>query len=124
MPKALVDALLLDESRLRQWIRRDVGHAWLIGGQPFAGQSSPLRLLLKEGYGFLIWFPRGGDARHRRVISRVVARIPVAARRAVIPDELPGLPIKPVIIWDDPRGRGDFELPSPIPAQHISAPYM
>lgn len=124
MPKALMDTLLIDESRLRRWIQNDGGHAWLIGRYPATCRSDPLRVLLKEGYGFLIWFRQGGDTRQRRLITKAVSRIPVAARRAVIPDELPSLPDLPVVIWDDPRGRGEFELPPPVAAEHIPMQHL
>ncbi|GAB3831769.1 hypothetical protein GCM10027610_022620 [Dactylosporangium cerinum] len=121
MPKPLTEAVLANEPRLHQWIRNDTEHAWLIGRNPAAAQSDPLRALLKAGYCFLIWFPEATYSGRRRVITRAVARIPAAARRIVIPDELPGCTDRRMVIWDDPRGREDeFALPSSMAAEHIS----
>ncbi|MFJ6950834.1 trypsin-like peptidase domain-containing protein [Micromonospora aurantiaca (nom. illeg.)] len=120
VPGLLADAMLADQTRLKRWARDDKAHAWLIGRHPAAGGSDPLRLLLREGYGFLVWFRRGGDTRQRRSITRRVSQIPVAARRAVIPDELPDLTDLPVVVWDDPRGRAEFDLPPPVAAEQMS----
>ena len=118
MPRALAETVLADEDGLRRWIRNDTTHAWLIGRKPAAARSDPLRALLKAGYGFLVWFPVTADPKGFAVVTRVVKKIPVAARRTVIPDEVPSSPDGHLILWDDPRGRGDeFTLPSP-PAAH------
>ncbi|WP_406083516.1 serine protease [Micromonospora zamorensis] len=121
LPKLLTDAVLADEPRLHRWIRDDAEHAWLIGQRPAAARSDPLRALLKAGYGFVVWFPDTAHPRTRTTITKAVARIPVAARRVVIPDELPGCSERQMVIWDDPRGRGDeFTLPSPIAAEPMA----
>ena len=124
MPKAMMDALLIDERGLKRWIQNDGGHAWLIGCPPTICGSNPLQTLLKEGYGFLLWFRHGGDTRQRRLITKAVSRIPVAARRLAIPDEIPGMHDVPVVIWDDPRGRGDFDLPPLVAAEHIPMQHL
>jgi hypothetical protein len=123
MPRALTEAVLTDDARLQRWIRDDTVHAWLIGRKPPAARSDPLRALLKAGYGFLVWFPATAHPRSSGLITRAVKRIPVAARRTVIPDEVLGLPGGHLVIWDDPRGRGDeFTLPSPMAAQPLGRP--
>lgn len=119
VPNPMRDAVLGDESQLKRWIE-NTDHAWLIGWHPVAYRSDPLRVLLKEGFGFLIWFHEGVDTQQRRTITRTVSKIPVAARRSVIPDELAGVLGLPVVIWDDPRGRGEtFKLPTTLAAEHI-----
>ncbi|GAB2587374.1 hypothetical protein Aab01nite_50260 [Paractinoplanes abujensis] len=120
MPKPFADAVLTDEPTLRRWIADNKEHAWLIGRRPAGARTDPLRILLKAGYGFLVWFPEPGYSGDDHTIVRVVKKIPHAARRAAIPDELPGGPDHRMVIWDDPQGRGDdFRLPDPLPAEPI-----
>jgi hypothetical protein len=121
MPRSLTEAVLADEPRLNRWIQNDTTHAWLIGRRPAAARADPLRTLLKAGYGFLVWLPGPAEQDRRRAITRAVSRIPAAARRVVIPDELVRCPGQRMVIWDDPRGRGyEFDLPSSTAADHIS----
>lgn len=121
MPKPLTEATLADEPRLHRWISNDTAQAWLIGRKPPTARADPLRALLKAGYGFLVWFPGTANPRNRSKITKAVARIPVAARRIVIPDVLPGCGDRHMVIWDDPRGRGnEFALPSLTAAEPLS----
>ncbi len=119
MPEPLVDELLRDGPRLKSWVRTATSHAWLVGSHPLATGADPLRVLLREGCGFLIWFPTRGDDGRQEQIAEVVAKIPVRARRLAIPDVLPRVDLPPAVIWDDPRGRGEFALPPLVPAEHI-----
>jgi hypothetical protein len=119
IPRPLADAMLGDENRLKKWIRTGDVQTWLIGRLPGVYRSDPLRVLLKEGFSFLIWFRQGVNSHKRQLITDAVSEIPVAARRSEIPEALARLAGLPVVIWDDPRGRGGFELPSPVAAEHI-----
>lgn len=122
LPKLLTDAVLADEPRLHRWIRDDAKHAWLMGRRPATTRSDPLRALLKAGYGFLVWFPETAHPRTQATITKEVRRIPISARRLAIPDNLPDCSDKRMVIWDDPRGRGDeWPLPSSTAAEPIAA---
>ncbi|GAB1512557.1 hypothetical protein [Actinophytocola sp. KF-1] len=119
VPEAIRDELLADSAKLKKWLKTGTNQAWLVGGHTKAAGTDPLRVLLREGCGFLIWFPAGSDDDHRRRVTEAAARIPIDARRSEIPEEIPDLDHHPAIIWDDPRGRNDFALPPPIRAEHI-----
>lgn len=124
MPDALHEEVLLDDTNLKNWAKHTANRAWVIGGHPQATRTDPLRVLLRAGCGFLIWFPASPDDGHRLRITAAASAIPVNARRTGIPDELPDLDQHPAIIWDDPRGRGEFALPPLIPAQHVQVRQM
>lgn len=119
VPEAIRDELLADSAKLKKWLKTGTSQAWLVGGHTKTAGTDPLRVLLREGCGFLIWFPVGSIDDHRRLVTEAAARIPVDARRSEIPDEIPDLDHHPAIIWDDPRGRDDFVLTPPIPTEHI-----
>jgi hypothetical protein len=111
-PDPLADAVLTDHRRLKEWIHTDQRRAWLIGGCQPHGQTDPLRVLLREGFGFLVWFAGNLDRVHHEQICAAVASVPASARRQAIPDELPRLADRwPAVIWDDPSGREGFDLP-------------
>ncbi len=90
-----------EEAELRRWLRANP--------QPYRlAAAEPLPVLLKQGYGFIAWYPSGsvpdGD------LAGVCAGRPDYALRAELPDHLAG-PDDTVIIWDDPHGRGEFRRP-------------
>lgn len=96
----------------RRWARKDPRYACFVGGHDPLSQEDQLRLLLREGCGFAIWFASGLPSSALGDISKAVRGIPVPARRDVLPDHLPGFSgNRPAVIWDDPRGRGRFQLP-------------
>jgi hypothetical protein len=100
---------------VKQWLRNDPRYACFLGGSDVQAPTDPLRVLLRDGCGFVIWFPGGLPASAVRKISKSVRRVPVSARILVLPDHLPIFnEERPVIIWDDPRGRGEFHLPPPV----------
>ncbi|MFT7868333.1 MULTISPECIES: trypsin-like peptidase domain-containing protein [Amycolatopsis] len=119
LPEAIPDNLLSDSAKLKRWIKNDAKQTWLVGGDPKNASNDPLRVFLREGCGFLIWFPADSDHDHRRRVAEAAAGIPVESRRTEIPNEIPSFEDHPVIIWDDPRGRDVFRLPYPVPAEHI-----
>jgi vWA-MoxR associated protein C-terminal domain len=96
----------------RRWARKDPRYACFVGGHDPVSQEDQLRLLLREGCGFAIWFASGLPGSALGEINKAVRGIPVPARRDVLPDHLPGFSgNRPAVIWDDPRGRGRFQLP-------------
>jgi hypothetical protein len=96
----------------RHWLRNDPRRACFLGGRDLQSREDQLRGLLREGCGFVIWFPSGMPASAVRQITRAVRKVPVSARRGVLPDQLPDFNEDHlVIIWDDPQGRGKFRLP-------------
>ncbi|HRY10863.1 MAG TPA: hypothetical protein P5544_12905 [Candidatus Nanopelagicales bacterium] len=107
IPSLLADTELADEAQLRRWIREDTRHAWLIARRPHTNSSDPLRMLLRAGYGFLIWFPGAAPPEAQSIIVSEAKKITTSARRLSIPDILPEFSENPITIWDDPRGRED-----------------
>ncbi|MGI5184780.1 trypsin-like peptidase domain-containing protein [Dactylosporangium sp. CA-152071] len=121
-PPTFVDDMLADHHRLRDWARTDQHHAWLLGGcdPPDPARTDPLRVLLQEGYGFVVWYPDRLDPDRRREIGAAVAGVAVPARRNLIPDQLPRFTgFRPAVIWDDPAGRGHFKLPGQLIGEPI-----
>jgi hypothetical protein len=103
------------EGDAKQWLRNDPRHACFLGGSDVQAPTDPLRVLLRDGCGFVIWFPGGLPASAVRKISKYVRGVPVPARILDLPDNLPTFHEgRPVIIWDDPRGRREFHLPPPV----------
>lgn len=100
------------EGSVRHWLRNDPGHACFLGGHDAQAHTDPLRVALREGCGFIIWFPNGMPTSAIRRISKVVSAVPVPARRDSLPDQLPGFrQSHPAVIWDDPQGRSGLQLP-------------
>ena len=84
----------------------------LITGAGGTVQPDPLRGLLRDGCGFLIWFPTGAEKSAATRIDRAVRDIKGPARRIALPDHLPAFAgQEPAVIWDDPVGRGLISLP-------------
>ena len=100
------------DGEARYWTRKDPRYACFLGGHDPLFHEDQLRLLLREGCGFAIWFASGLPSSAPAEISKAVQAVPVPARRDVLPDHLPGFGgNRPAVIWDDPRGRGRFQLP-------------
>jgi hypothetical protein len=103
------------DGEARHWTRKDPRYACFVGGHDAVAKEDQLRLLLREGCGFAIWFASGLPSSAVGEISEAIRVIPVLARRDVLPDHLPDFSRnRPAVIWDDPRGRGGFQLP-PLP---------
>src|ERR1022692_689328 len=100
------------EGNPKQWLRLDPRHACFLGGHDEQSRTDPLRVLLRDGYGFVIWFPAGLADPMVRQIARAVRKVPTLARGDTLPVHLPPFSENhPAIIWDDPRGRAEFRLP-------------
>lgn len=85
------------------------------------GGVDPLQIALQQGCGFVLWFPEGP---HDDALKQVLAKaeqIPVDKRRTRLPDSLSDLPIQPLILWDDPDGRGGIQ--GPPPPVRLSSPF-
>ncbi|WP_189329828.1 trypsin-like peptidase domain-containing protein [Actinoplanes ianthinogenes] len=117
LPDPLPVDLLEDETRLSAWAKADGTGAWIIAGLPAASSVRPLRWLLRAGHGFVVWLPGSGRDEDSLAVRLAAERLPSAARRYQLPDELPTLDDPPIVIWDDPRGRGGFALPPPMAAE-------
>jgi hypothetical protein len=88
---------------------------YLTGCTPYARDHDPLGMLLREGYGFAVWFSGQTPDGARRDAVRMAAGLNKQKRREELP-ELLAAKLKahrPAIIWSDPDGRADFPLPSP-----------
>jgi hypothetical protein len=112
-PTTLPEEIFTDRHKLRRWIREETPPpACLVGGASASSGTGLLRILLREGCGFVVWFPHNLDHELRQKISDAVHQVPTPARRGTLPDELPDFEDqRPVIIWEDPNGRDDFNLP-------------
>ena len=96
----------------KHWLRNDPHYACFLGGSDVQSREDPLRMMLREGHGFVIWFPSGITGTAVRQIAKAIRAVPVPARRSVLPDQLPDFKEnRPAVIWDDPQGRGRFRLP-------------
>jgi hypothetical protein len=119
-PELLDEAVLADPRTLKQWVREGRAACLLGAGHPAAGTTDPLRVLLREGCGFLIWFPAAVDPARLDRTRAAISPVPAPARRRVIPDRLPFFADgRPVVVWDDPHGRDDFLLPPPAAAETL-----
>jgi hypothetical protein len=123
--------VIADRTRLRDWLK-ELEYA-RHDGQPyppfFTGNASrvqghdPLGELLKQGYGFAVWF--GADTDATTVLKADAARAdlrdalaatagqPAYSRRDHIPRLLSRKlrRLQPTIIWTDPSGREGFRMP-------------
>jgi hypothetical protein len=128
-PATIPADVIADKKRLQEWLK-ELDYAKQ-DGQPyppfFTGSASgdqshdPLGALLKQGYGFSVWF--GADATalleaeaaraDLRVSMAATADQPAYARRDHIPRLLSRRlrQLRPTIIWSDPTGREGFPLP-------------
>jgi Trypsin-like peptidase domain len=110
---------LLDRTRqaswmgeAKHWLSHDPRRACFLGGRDAHSPDDPLRVVLREGCGFVIWFPSGIQALGVSQMTKAIRAVPVSARRSVLPDQLPDFKEnRPAVIWDDPQGRGRFQLP-------------
>jgi hypothetical protein len=119
-PEALPPTVTSDPERFQGWLddRDEDGTRvppFVSGVEPTSGNHDPLGTLLWEGYGFAVWF--GPDAAAATCVNATWLAEGVAApeRR----DELPTVLAaklrahRPIIVWNDPEGRADFQLPNP-----------
>ncbi|MEV0128595.1 trypsin-like peptidase domain-containing protein [Dactylosporangium sp. NPDC050688] len=119
IPDPLPDDLLADHQRLRERIRDEAHEPWQLGTAP-PERADTLRILLREGCGFVVWFPAVLQPAQHDNIRSAVSGVSAPARRQVLPDELPRFPgLRPAVIWDDPRGRAQFSLPPLAAAESV-----
>ncbi|WP_239341572.1 TIR domain-containing protein [Frankia sp. CiP3] len=101
---------------LEQWLRGCMRQPYLVAGRDGKASVDTLRIMLREGCAFVVWFPNGTDATAVEKTTAAATDVPAPARRAVLPDRLQDLDIKHfTIIWDDPGGREKFALPRVVP---------
>ncbi len=95
-----------------QWLQNDPRCACFLGGREKAAHDDSLRMLLRAGCGFVIWFSAGLPGPTLDRVTSAVRQVPASARRHMLPDHLPPFHADhPVVIWDDPQGRGEFLFP-------------
>jgi hypothetical protein len=142
-PEAIPATVTSDPASLRAWLddRDQAGTRhppYFCGTSPRGTGHDPLGALLREGYGFAVWFttrpPAATTAADEAGAARAAARAADAAdhacaqaaslavditeahaRRNDLPQFLAARlrAHRPAIIWSDPEGREDFPLPSP-----------
>jgi hypothetical protein len=109
-----------DRERVVDWLRRCPQHpVVLASASGRAAAVDPLQVMLREGCGFLLWVPNGVGDETEGQVATATGQVPLAARKADLPDHLTDVTARPVVIWDDPDGRGGFPLP---PAVRLEAP--
>jgi hypothetical protein len=88
---------------------------YFTGSPPAVGGCDALGALLKDGYGFIVWF--GPDAKEdvKQEAVRIAAGLSALERRHDLPQVLAARlkGHRPAIIWSDPEGRAGFQLPAP-----------
>jgi hypothetical protein len=112
-PPATVPAEVVDdERRLKMWLREHPHPPYLLDGPANGATADPLRVMLKQGYGFVVWYPAGMGAASVQHATRAARKLPPLARRHALPAEFSDqTEDRTVIIWDDPHGREGFALP-------------
>jgi hypothetical protein len=114
-----------DRQLLMNWIsrrRQKPDPPYFVGSSPEPEQHDSLGTLLRSGYGFLAWFADevpdevltaardaaadadGPQGRNRKKDWNRKDRLPLALAECVQEH-------KPLIIWSDPTGRADFDMP-------------
>ncbi|WP_212994680.1 trypsin-like peptidase domain-containing protein [Actinoplanes auranticolor] len=111
LPEPLAPSLLADESGLIAWARSRADAAWLVGALPVVRPVKPLRQLLRNGHGFMVWLHGSNSVEGQHAVREAAGALPVPARRDHIPENLPVLAAGATVIWDDPQGREGFSLP-------------
>ena len=100
------------DGNVKKWIMDDPRQACFLGGRDLKENADSLRRLLREGRGFIIWFPSGLPDSAARDIAKAIRGVPVLVRRGQLPNRLPLFRENyPAVIWDDPEGRDGFRLP-------------
>ena len=121
-PEAIPLAVTSDPGQLQEWLDdRDTDEArvppYLAGVETVTGAHDALGTLLWEGYGLAVWFGPDTDAATCTDAACLAAAVDAPQRRDKLPAELARnaklRAHRPVIIWSDPEGRADFQLPNP-----------
>jgi hypothetical protein len=110
-PKA---GVLRSRDDLRAWAQSGMARSWVLGGHVTGAEIDALRVLLREGFGYLVWFPDVQLANERaRAIITATEPVPPTAMKSCLPDHLPAFEEHPAaVIWDDPTGRPPYVLPA------------
>jgi vWA-MoxR associated protein C-terminal domain len=100
------------DGNVKKWLMDDPRQACFLGGRDLKENADSLRRLLREGRGFIIWFPSGLPDSATRDIAKAIRGMPELVRRHQLPSRLPPFGTNyPAVIWDDPDGRNGFRLP-------------
>jgi hypothetical protein len=106
-----------DREAVRVWLRRHTSQVLL--GSPGPGGFDPLRTMLTDGHGFVVWFPGGVDEQALGDVRAAQSGTPIAARKTALPDALSSsLRCRHVVIWDDPDGREGIRMPAIVRPQN------
>jgi hypothetical protein len=121
-PEDISPEITGDGQLLKDWIAQRSGKQdppYFIAGSDGSGKGGdPLGTLLMAGYGFFVWFAGEVSKEVRQVAKEAAAAAPTGwNRRDKLPLELAARLHKhePMIIWSDPTGRADFDLPQHSP---------
>jgi hypothetical protein len=136
-PADIPPDVIADKKRLQDWLKeleyaRQDGQPYppfFTGGASGVQGHDPLGELLKQGYGFAVWFGADADAttvleagRNLRDSLAEMADQPESVRRDHIARLLSRKlrRLQPTIIWSDPIGREGFPMPQRQQATHRS----
>lgn len=111
-PVMLASGENADCKSLQRRLRATLQTPYLIGRQAAEAIPDPLLIALREGCGFVLWFPRHApdDAFIKAIDS--ARNVEANARRQELPNQFLDMsPVVPAVIWDDPDGRAGYRLP-------------
>ena len=119
-PEPIPLAVTSDPEALQGWLDdRDADGTrlppYLAGVDPGTEAHDALGTLLWEGYGFAVWFGPDTDAAACLDAACLAESVAAPERRDELPARLAAkLRVhRPVIVWSDPEGRAEFQLPNP-----------
>lgn len=119
-PKPIPETAVGDPAQLVGWLDSLAGDGgmqppYFIGSWPGKSDYDPLGALLREGYGFVVWFGRDTKMDVKQAAAKLATGLSVLERRHDLPNTLAAKlkEHRPAIIWSDPDGRAGFQLPGP-----------
>jgi len=120
VPEAIPEAAVGDPAQFAGWLDlldgdRMMQPPYLIGSPAGDCDHDPLGALLRDGYGFVVWFGRDTEEAVKQGAVHLATGLSALERRHDLPHALAAKlkQHRPTIIWSDPDGRAGFQLPAP-----------
>ncbi|MFD0899795.1 hypothetical protein [Actinomadura sediminis] len=111
-PALVTDEAAVDEQALKAWLRRNLQFPYVVAERANADTCELLKGLLRNGCGYILWYPERAYATVAEDVREVWAGLDSSNRRIFFPDKLldqsHAAPIS--VIWSDPGGRGPFRV--------------
>ncbi len=119
-PEAIPKMAVGDPAQFAGWLDsldgdRMMQPPYLIGSSASDCDHDPLGALLRDGYGFVVWFGRDTEEDVKQGAVHLATGMSALERRHDLPHALAARlkEHRPTIIWSDPDGRAGFQLPAP-----------